>query len=727
MLGLGTGLGLSGQQTGVPFWVPRNPATGRAVTAYASVAKRRYWARSRLYGSLADWMAALGLAVGGAGGVRTEYDVRRGVTKYGARVLRPAYDAANGSLKGIRFWSDSANLALRSEEFDNAVWSKGSGGITPDIIVAPDGADTADLFTGTGSPCIIRNSNALTVMSGATYMISWFVKRGNFDWLCFRAAIDLGVTNGVSLWVNIATGAVGSTIISGTAWSSPRAAKVTALADGWLRISYWVTTGGTTLWHQIRAAQGDTLLPSPDTGSGLGIGNTFFAWGAQITQGLSEAPYVQTTSAAVTASADYLTITPQVKTDDDLNRADAHSAILTSNGTSLAVLDVSGNIVLTGSGGTDRAIADIQMMTVPGKVYELDFVLSGNAVNLAVGTSQGNGSLISGVQSVGARSYSFIAVGTTTWIRATLSSVGSGIISELSCRQATNLVSNGNFTSDLTGWANVPSGTATWQSANRILLTSNGNQARIRQQYTGFIPGKVYKLSWDCFSDGTTGSLGFVSPDGSVNTAVAPSVNAAANMRGNYYFIAGQSNYFVVIGCSSSGDGASTIIGNVVVEECTYLGMDKPVPDAGLTLGMRMLTNEPTDGTSTVFGYPVIFGTDSNNNRLNVRAPTGSPGGTNMPAAVLGDGAGLDSYIPPAPVTSDTFFRFILGTAAAAPPGSGFSITGQPRVEIARAAAVDPASPCGFFGVSINGVVDEILVDDVLWSASDRDAWVAAA
>jgi hypothetical protein len=145
--------------------------------------------------------------------------------------------------------SATTNLLLRSEEFDNASWTKGaSTTVTANQAVSPDGAQSADrvqMPTGVGTIL----SQAVTVSSGITYT--------------------------ASLYARATSGASYLTLQLGTN------TQEWLLTTAWQRISISFTTNSTTLTFAVDngAYEIDVLL-----------------WGAQLEQSSTVGPYIPTTS-----------------------------------------------------------------------------------------------------------------------------------------------------------------------------------------------------------------------------------------------------------------------------------------------------------------------------------------------------------------------------------------------------------------------------------------------
>jgi hypothetical protein len=158
----------------------------------------------------------------------------------------------------------STNLVLRSEDFDNAYWSKQTVTITPNAALAPDGSFSADLFSTVGGVFPQIFCQATTVVSGAVYTCS--------------------------LWVKAAS----TTPIQHTLIFNGVLTQAFTPAQEWQRI---VLTG-----------------ISPDTlgsvvisqNSATAVAASFYIWGAQLELGGFATSYIRTDASAVSRAADVM-------------------------------------------------------------------------------------------------------------------------------------------------------------------------------------------------------------------------------------------------------------------------------------------------------------------------------------------------------------------------------------------------------------------------------------
>ena len=197
------------------------------------------------------------------------------------------------------------NLLQRSEEFNDAYWSKSFGTVTQDQTTAPNGLTTADKYVvnngqAANSP-IIRS---FTFATNTTYTLSLFVKKADYN----TASIRLSTTE---------TGLIANffNLASGTATNN----QIQNYGNGWYRVWVSFTTAATVTNGQVQ------LIRDAEVRDGVaGI----FIWGAQLEVGSVPTSYIPTTTAAVTRGADVI------------SRTSASALIGQSEGTIYAEVDV---------------------------------------------------------------------------------------------------------------------------------------------------------------------------------------------------------------------------------------------------------------------------------------------------------------------------------------------------------------------------------------------------
>jgi cyclophilin family peptidyl-prolyl cis-trans isomerase len=198
---------------------------------------------------------------------------------------------------GLLIEEQRTNLFERSEEFDNAYWTKTNTTITANTIVAPDGTLTGDKLvenTVNGGHIISR---AFSVSSGTTYTYSLNVKlaeRTN----CYMLFGSSGFGTNVR-WDFDLTAGTATSVTAGTA----DAASITPTGNGWYRIrmtAQATATASPTIQFGLK-----TTVVSY-TGDGF---SGIFIWGAQLEAGAFPTSYIPTVASQVTRSADAASMT----------------------------------------------------------------------------------------------------------------------------------------------------------------------------------------------------------------------------------------------------------------------------------------------------------------------------------------------------------------------------------------------------------------------------------
>ena len=209
-----------------------------------------------------------------------------------SRASNATYYDSTGLLK-----KSSYNLLLRSEEFDDASWTKTRSSVTANAITAPNGTLTGDkLIDSTDASTSHHISQSISFVSGTTYTVSIFAKQAEIRYLRLGFnAIPFGATQIVFF-----------DLLNGVISSNPNAlaASITDAGNGWWRLAVTATATSTASdLISIRLSENGTV--SNYTGTGT---NGIYIWGAQLETGTYAGDYAKTEgSAASTArTAAYL-------------------------------------------------------------------------------------------------------------------------------------------------------------------------------------------------------------------------------------------------------------------------------------------------------------------------------------------------------------------------------------------------------------------------------------
>ena len=196
--------------------------------------------------------------------------------------------ASNGTFVGSNGVLRTAvtNLLLRSEEFNDAIWTKLDSTVTANATTNPNGTSTADKLaeTATTAEHFVQQS---ATAANVAHTFSVYLKAAERT----NAQIVMSdLTSGnATATVNLSTGTVTSTTVSGS-WST-QSATITALSNGWYRATLTATKGaGGSIAGRVYTYT-TTSFYAGVAGSGL------FLWGAQLEQSATVGEYIPTTSA----------------------------------------------------------------------------------------------------------------------------------------------------------------------------------------------------------------------------------------------------------------------------------------------------------------------------------------------------------------------------------------------------------------------------------------------
>lgn len=191
------------------------------------------------------------------------------------------------------------NLLTYSDQFENAAWSKSDTTVTGNNAIDPEGGGTGDDIEETATTAAHFLSQSVVVSSSAAdFSFSVAIKANGRTWGYLRMSEGSGSSQ-IYQTFDLSNGVVGSTSSVGANWSNLRS-FIRSLGNGWYYCSIVgrKTNAATTLYAWVGPSNGDSVNSYLGT-AGYGIR----AWRATLAQSSVPTRLVQSTSAAVSATA----------------------------------------------------------------------------------------------------------------------------------------------------------------------------------------------------------------------------------------------------------------------------------------------------------------------------------------------------------------------------------------------------------------------------------------
>lgn len=196
----------------------------------------------------------------------------------------------------------STNLILRSEEIDNASWTKTNCTISANAVVGPDGTSIADSMFETVTSGQHRIEQSISKASLAqAHSLTFFIKPNGRDWIYVSLRQGANIVN---RWFNITTIVRGTLTSIGASPFTPTSANISDAGNGWRKVELNVITNNSNSLTTIIATSAGNGLTSDFSGD---ITKGYHIWGVQLEQSASSSSYIPTTSASVTRNAETIT------------------------------------------------------------------------------------------------------------------------------------------------------------------------------------------------------------------------------------------------------------------------------------------------------------------------------------------------------------------------------------------------------------------------------------
>jgi hypothetical protein len=210
------------------------------------------------------------------------------------------YDPVTLAPKGILVEEARTNIMLQSQTFDSGTWSKGGATVTANTTVSPDGAVNADALVEDAATSAHFCQQFVSFTTATAYTFSTYVKAGTRAW-CLLQFPSSAFGASIGSYFNLSgAGALGAAV------GSPTARTITAVGNGWYRVTITATSTATTGGNApISAASADNT----NSYTGVAGAEAIYLYGAQLEAGAFATSYIPTIASTVTRSADVATIT----------------------------------------------------------------------------------------------------------------------------------------------------------------------------------------------------------------------------------------------------------------------------------------------------------------------------------------------------------------------------------------------------------------------------------
>ena len=177
----------------------------------------------------------------------------------------PRLDYLNSTCPKLLLEPQRSNLALNSESFDNATWTKSNATITANTTVSPDGTQNADTAVITAGGYIYAEFFPYAAVSGQSATLSVFAKNASGELVFFGGA----TTAGTDVY------------------------KIENYGNGWYRhsrVRTFTATAATTLQYIISSVGTSILWGAQVEGSNSGYVTSYIpTLGASVTRGADAA------------------------------------------------------------------------------------------------------------------------------------------------------------------------------------------------------------------------------------------------------------------------------------------------------------------------------------------------------------------------------------------------------------------------------------------------------
>jgi hypothetical protein len=280
----------------------------------------------------------------------------------------PRVDYLNNPKGSLLVEPQSTNLLLRSEEFNDAYWTKIGSTVTPNNAVSPDGTTTAEKLIEDTSNGLHSSARIGAIASAGTYTLSVYAKSAE------RTNIAIGnASSGHFAIFNVSLG----TIVQSSQGTVTNGAISSVDANGYYRISCNITVASLSSISIGLVSTGTTTSYTGDGTSGI------YIWGAQLEALPYATSYIPTVASTVTRVADVVSktgISDLIGQTEGTIFVDAKLSIL--NASNQQILIISDGLSVNRIRILSASASRLRILYQLGGATAYDFVHTENYINV---------------------------------------------------------------------------------------------------------------------------------------------------------------------------------------------------------------------------------------------------------------------------------------------------------------------------------------------------------